>query len=278
MTEMAIAVRATGERTCAQLCDQIRKQSRRGDVVHVFNTPEPFVDKMQSVYRWCLEQNKPVSLIIDADILIRPTLLKTIRRVAKRMAHSDAGFGIQLFDRFFHRPKFRGIHVYKTACLPLFLNELPHVVNDLRPETAVKKRVENQGYKWKNDLLTFYVGGLHDFHQWHRDIYFKMLVRSHRSPDLVAINYIPDDGSKEYVFAKQGLEDGAARSDLQLDKQQYVNPGIEERPPMRDIIDVEQTLKKALRKHYGISLWYFASLYTWFAPLLNWRLRNRKTA
>lgn len=271
-TEMAIAVRATGERTCNALLEQIKHQCATNDVVEVFDDAQPFYEKMQQVYRWCIAQDKPITLIIDADILIRRRLLHTIRQAFRKMHPTDAGFGIQLFDRFFQRPKFRGIHVYNTALLPLFMAELPRVKDSLRPETDVKKRLEALGYQWKNDLLTFYVGGLHDYHQWYRDIYFKMMVRSHRSPDLVAINYIPDDGSAEYAFVKRGLKDGARQQTLVLDKRRYVIDDIAERAPLTLSIDVDGVLKKELRRHYGRSLWYLASLYVWAEPLLVWRL------
>ena len=270
---MSIAIRATNERTADALERQLRLQMRKNDVLKVFSKQEPLFMKMKSVYFWGMDMNRDISISIDGDILIRKNLLNVLRKYFSFLHKEDAGFGVQLFDRFFHRPKFRGLHIYVTSTLPLFLENMSGLETSIRPETDLKKRVGKLGFTWRNDLLKFYVGGLHDYFQWYRDIYFKMLARSHRSPDLVKINYIPNDGTKEYSYVRLGLEEGEKLGNIVLDKTKYsIDFPLEEQDTLDNDLDVELLLNKEIKKHYGLGLWYLASLYPSFQRLLDIRL------
>jgi hypothetical protein len=275
---MAIAVRATNERTLTNLYAQLKQQMETGDIIEVFGDQEPFAEKMLRVYKWCLLQNLPISLVIDADILLRKSALKNIRKKFESLPSHCSGFGVMLFDRYFKRPKFRGLHIYRTCFLNLYIQNLPKVIDSLRPETDLKKIVGNLGHPHDNGFVNFYVAGLHDYDQWYRDIYFKMLIRSHRSPELIAINYIPDDETQELKTALQAIKDGQKIKELTLDKKKIVLS--EPFPPQKalnDDIDVDLKVKNALKRHYGWSLFYYAGLYLcldkFFLSYL--RFRNR---
>ena len=117
---ISIAVRATNERTADVLEKQLGLQMKKNDILQVFSKQEPLFMKMNKVFKWSIDAGKEISIVIDADILVRKGLLNVIRENFTALKKTDAGFGIQLFDRFFHRPKFRGIFVYKASVLPLF--------------------------------------------------------------------------------------------------------------------------------------------------------------
>jgi hypothetical protein len=275
--QMAIAIRATNERTLDLLVQQLNLQKQPGDAIKVFGDQEPFPDKMLKVFEWCMAQDKPISLVVDADILLRRNALQIIRKKFGRLPQKRSGFGVMLFDRFFKRPKFRGLNVYRTSYLNLFVEHLPKVRHSLRPESDLQKLVGTLGHPYKNDFVKFYVAGLHDYFQYYRDIYFKMLIRSQRSQDLIAINYIGNDGTEEAEIAHRGLADGQKLKSLFLDKTKVAWPkDIINQQPLQEGIDVDSRVVKELRQHYGNTLFYWAGKFIWFEKILVYYLKLRR--
>lgn len=274
---IAIAVRATGERTLTLLLEQLKSQMELGDEIAVFSKQEPFHEKMEQVYLWCIQQNAEISLVIDADILLRKNVLNKIRLRFRKLPKDSSGFGIMLFDRFFQRPKFRGLHVYRTKYLPLFLQFLPLVTKSIRPETELKKRVEELGFAFKNDFVKFYVAGLHDYFQWYRDIYWKMIIRSQRSQDLIAIDYIPKEDTLENKIVQDALSAGLESTSIPLDKANFsFNYDFVEQPKLEGEIDTEHILFTALKKHYGFGMFYISSCFIWSQNIMIFYLKYFK--
>lgn len=274
---MAVAIRATDERTLPLLKEQLSRQIANGDCLKVFNEAESFVHKMERVFAWCIGQGKSISLIVDADILLRPGAVPIIRRQFRQTPAHYSGFGVQVFDRFFQRPKFRGLHVYRTAHLAHYREGLPAVQSSLRPETDLKKIVAQKGFPHSNEQVKFYVAGLHDYYQWYRDIYFKMMVRSHRSPEQIDSHYFPRDESYEYYVAEKGLAAGQKRQDISLNKLLIdMKEDWPAQQELQEMVDVETKIRQLLKKHYGNNLFYLAAKNIWAEGLLQQNLKWRR--
>lgn len=273
--KIAVAVRATNERTLPLLVKQLSSQLSIGDVLKVFNEQEPFYIKLEKCYKWCIAENADISLIIDADILLRKNILKLIKSKFKVLPRKYSGFGIMLFDRFFQRPKFRGLHVYRTSYLPLYLYYLPQVKNSLRPESDLKNKVGNLGLVFSNDFIKFYVAGLHDYFQWYDDIFWKMVVRSKRSYDLIALDYIPKENNIENRIAYEGLRAGDKLESIVLDKTTIDNMyDFKNQIPLKLNFNVNKIIIKELLRHYGFSMFFFAANYIWIQSMMNSYLRK----
>ena len=91
-----------------------------------------------------LELLKNSPIIIDADILVRDGFVNKVKHLTKTLSLNNSGFGIKVFDYFYNRPRYRGIHVYRTSCiesiLPFFLWRKDY----WRPEKYVKEKLKKE--------------------------------------------------------------------------------------------------------------------------------------
>lgn len=213
---LTFIIRASGEATAEDLKYQLNRQISVNDVLITLDDEVSFEEKLRQGYDLAIKLGNDVSVFIDGDILLRSNAVKRIRKIAERLEESDFGFGLKLWDRFYNRPKFRGLHVYNTKLLRKAVKYIPKHGEQMRPETFVKERMRENGYQWRNDL-SFYVAGLHDFYQKHQDIYYKFLVRAKRSVgDIKELKTIfqSHPPNSDYKIALQGLEDGAQMKEV----------------------------------------------------------------
>ena len=221
---LTIIVRATGEATTQVLVNQLELQLTAHDCLYVLDKEECFEDKLKRGFELAVREGKDFTVFIDADILIRRHALKKIKKLIKKLEDTDLGFGLRLWDRFYERPKFRGLHVYRTVLLEKAISAVPAPNLELRPESFTKQKLKEVGHAWRNDL-TFYVAGIHDFYQKAEDVYYKFLVRSKRSEqDLKELKQkfrLAYD--TDFKIALQGIEDGEKMTDVTNNKYLYKN-------------------------------------------------------
>lgn len=216
-------IRASGEATVEKLQHQLSKQISGGDQLITLDDEVSFEEKLRQGYEMAIKVNNKLSIFIDGDILLRGNAVKRIRSISEKLDESDFGFGLRLWDRFYNQPKFRGLHIYNTKFLGDALKYIPRSGEQKRPESFVKEKMREQGYRWRNDI-SFYVAGIHDFYQNPQDIYYKFLVRSKRSPhDISKLKTIFQDDSSipDYKIALQGLNDGETIDKLLNNKYLY---------------------------------------------------------
>src|SRR5690554_700217 len=220
---LTFIIRASGEATVKNLKAQLKRQISCNDVIITLDDEVSFEEKLRQGYDLAIKIDSDVSVFIDGDILLRSNAVERIRKIAQRLEGSDFGFGLKLWDKFYDRPKFRGLHIYRTNLLSDALKFIPKQGERLRPESYVKDRMKESGNLWRNDL-SFYVAGLHDFYQKPQDIYYKFLVRSKRSTDDIqelksTFKSMPTN--LDYKMALKGLADGEQLDEVLNDKYLY---------------------------------------------------------
>ncbi|MGB3342516.1 MAG: hypothetical protein WBA61_01255 [Aequorivita sp.] len=259
-------IRASGEATVGDLKSQLKKQISRNDVLITLDDEVSFEEKLRQGYDLAIKIGNEVSVFIDGDILMRSNAVKRIRKIAQRLEESDFGFGLKLWDRFYDRPKFRGLHIYNTKLLNDALKFIPKQGEQLRPESFVKDQMKESGKRWRNDF-SFYVAGLHDFYQKPQDIYYKFLVRSKRSIDDIqelksAFKSMPTNS--DYKMALKGLEDGEQMEEVLNDKYLYSSQKLmlEHSLPIksRNSRFVDVLIMKRLIQYYKINSLFWKSI------------------
>ncbi len=221
---LTIIVRATGETTMSMLTNQLKKQMSIHDDLFLLDQKECFEDKLKRGFELAIQEGRGFAVFIDADILLRKHAIKQIKKQIKKLDDTDLGFGLRLWDRFYDRPKYRGLHVYRTNLLESAISVLPTPNLKLRPESFTKQKLKEQGHAWRNDI-SHYIAGIHDFYQKPEDIYYKFLVRSKRSEhDIMQLKQkfrLAHD--TDFKIALKGIEDGEQMEEISNNKFLYKN-------------------------------------------------------
>ena len=77
---LTIIVRATGEATTQLLLDQLKSQKSSHDTIHLIDSAECFEDKLKYGFELGINENKNFTVFIDADILLRASAIKKIKK------------------------------------------------------------------------------------------------------------------------------------------------------------------------------------------------------
>jgi len=217
---ITIIIRASGEATVRNLWKQLKIQKDKEDVLRILDSEISFEEKIKEGYLLGLTLDNPFTLFIDGDILVRSNFIKKVKALIPLLQENELGFGLKLLDRFYGRPKFRGIHLYKTSFLKKALELIPFEGKKIRPESFIKDEMSKIGYKWNNEISD-YIAGIHDFYQYPRDIYYKFVIRSKRSPDDIGIlkkRFLKEKNSYDFQIALRGLIDGESKNKISNDK------------------------------------------------------------
>lgn len=223
---VTIIIRASNEATVQNLYRHLSIQKDTDDVLIILDSAVSFERKMKEGFELALEYNNQYTVFIDGDILLRTKALKKIKMLIPKLEINDLGFGLRLWDKFYNRPKFRGLHVYKTSLLKKAFDFIPKEGFQLRPETYVKDQMKLVGHYWRNDISN-YIIGIHDFYQYPADIYYKFLIRSKRSQkdvDSLRKYFLKNITEQDFQIAYRGLKDGEKLNYIYNDKSLYFLP------------------------------------------------------
>lgn len=270
---LLVVVRASGERTLPLLCKLIREQLTPVDRLVVLSDAESFEKKLAKAFQISINEGLPYAVHVDADILLRKKALHYIRKGISCLNSNDLGFGLLVFDRFFKRPKFRGLHVYNVQWLEQALHFIPEEGTSSRPETAVKQQMKELGHTWQTGAIwPNLTVGLHDYFQYSSDIYHKMMLRSYRLNGRIDEILQKVEGEEELSVVAQAFVDAKSEQTIHTNKFLYNFEGNETQK-LEDLPEkIEHRLKKELLKHFGYSRWFLASFY----PQLGWLVKQRK--
>lgn len=248
-------IRSSGESTTQLLVKQIEFQLQEGDSLFVLSDMVCFEEKLRQSYEIALRSNKKFAVIIDGDILLRRSTLRQIKKISLDLNKTDFGFGLLLWDRFYGKAKFRGLHIYRTQHLEKALTFIPTEGTQLRPESFVKKRMEEEGCLWRNNLST-YVAGIHDYCQNPRDIYYKFWVRAKRSKHEVESlkHKFSLRGEQDFKIALKGLQDGLMDDTIANDKSKdiFMELDFGQEQKIKLIKNVDALVVSRLIYHYGL--------------------------
>jgi hypothetical protein len=177
-----IILRSIGERTEC-LCKRLILDQGYNDSFYTSNE-KPFWKALVRSFELGIEANREFTLCIDADILLFSNAIADMTYTLQQSPPSTFGITGMYYDKFFNRPKYRGVHLYRTEYLRKAISFANQSGEQIRPETYTKGRMEAEGHKWISSKSLF---GIHDFGQYYRDIFRKLVVRFVRSSDQTSI-------------------------------------------------------------------------------------------
>lgn len=251
---LTVVIRATGESTLKALESQLEEQLGHHDHLLVLDDYVSFEKKLEQGFKLAIQMNTEYSVFIDADILLRRNAIKKIKAFTKLLDDSDLGFGLLLWDRFYGKAKYRGLHVYRTRYIKQLLGYIPEEGTHLRPESYVKREMMGKGHEWRNNL-TKYVVGIHDFYQKPEDIYYKFLIRAKRSSqDLAHLKKrFTKNNHTDFKIALKALDDSTKYMAIKNNKFEYRNTKKERREELVNISGrVDLIVLKNLILRYGV--------------------------
>lgn len=234
-----VVIRSAGERTADSCRRLVCENLPRVPIVVV--EAAPFSEALRQSFQHGIEHSLPWTICLDADILVLPQFALFVEESIRALPSAALGFQGRVFDRFLGRTQ-RGHHIYRTA----LLSRAEALVDDFssapRPETEIKEAMAARGHPWSSLTLTV---ALHDFGQYYRDIFRKMVVRAYRLPDCADfLRRFEGIDDPESQVAAMGLRHGLRLRDqypVSLHHQSYEAEaisalealGLEEKKPIR---------------------------------------------
>lgn len=173
-----VVIRAAGERTEAA-CAHIAAQELGQDRVTVIHEV-PFSEAVRRGFEIGAEAGRDWTLCLDADVLLAEGAIADLCRAAEAEAAGDGRlFEIDALvaDKLLGQVRAAGVHLYRTALLPEALQHVRFDPKKRRPESQVKKAMRARGCRTGEVAL---VAGLHDFEQYHRDIFRKVFTHTRK--------------------------------------------------------------------------------------------------
>jgi hypothetical protein len=252
--DVTVIVRECGERTADACVDAL--EAFGATRVHRVATV-PFSRSLRRSLELGLEQARPWTLCIDADVIPNRSGLIRLLCAARKLPRSRFELQGLVFDKFFavHRPC--GNHLYRTELIPGALQMIPLEGTSLRPETEMLNRMAAAGHRWAQSRV---VTGVHDFEQHPTDIYRKCFLhaRKHRdhAPYLAAFWNTFSAADDDFRIALEALRKGMeSREAVYVSKEFFAGPAtealkrlqVEEKPPLTGAVDAD-SLRASLQR------------------------------
>lgn len=178
-SRLAIVIRAAGERTAAA-CQALAAHGG-GPVIVV--EERPFERALRGSFTRAIDAGCEWTLMLDGDVLPRPVTFERLLGRARRLPAGAFQMQGLVYDKFLGRARKAGNRVYRTSLLAAALDHVPPEGVELRPETHVCLAMARQGHA---SHLVDEIVGLHDYEQFHRDIYRKAHVFAHKHVEVAA--------------------------------------------------------------------------------------------
>lgn len=234
-----IVIRSCGERTTEACRKLVLYQGIPPEQV-VIVQEAPFTRALKRSFELGIERNLRWTLCVDADVLLRPGAIHQMLSLAEEQPDNVCETQGQMLDKLFATVRPGGVHLYRTSLLPQALALIPGEGENIRPEHGTLQRMKALGYPW---VEVPYVVGLHDYEQYHRDIYRKCFVQAHKhayhADKLLTIwrdgaNEDPDFRTALIGFAAGIQHLGTVSIDVRQDlyRQGFEATGIAEKPPL----------------------------------------------
>ena len=183
MENVTVLIRSVRERTEA-LC---RKLVLEQDIPEseLFMVREvPFSETLRSCYKKGIDRGKTWTLCVDADVLPRPGSIRKMVQLAEAQEKRVSEVQGFIMDKFFGGPRKGGFHLYRTSLLPMALEQLQALNEQIRPETATLNRMAQKGHP---RAVVPYIVGTHDDEQYNFDIYRKAFVHAVKHLDMAEL-------------------------------------------------------------------------------------------
>ena len=173
--DVTVIVRSVRERT-TDTCLALLAGQVPADQLFVVEA-RPFSESLRQSFELGMAQKRRWTLCVDADVLPASNAVEVLLREADILPVRFAELEGLIIDKLFGGARAAGNHLYRTALLPLAMEQLGEAADQVRPEAFTIARLQKRGHPWK---LIPQVFGLHDFEQSHRDLFRKCYVHAHK--------------------------------------------------------------------------------------------------
>lgn len=172
---VTVVIRSAGERTEAACRHLVAHQVPEENIIVVSNAP--FSATLADSFRAGIEKNLPWTFCVDADVLVRPGAVSRLVAFAENLSPEVCEVQGLVLDKLFGVRRPAGNHLYRTSWLSRALGFIPTGAGSIRPEHYTLNQMAQAGHPWVETPL---VVGLHDFEQYHRDIFRKCYVHARK--------------------------------------------------------------------------------------------------
>ena len=176
ISDVKVVVRSTGERTESLCRNLVLSQGVPPENVATV-CERPFSLAMKTAFEIGLAGDLPWTFCVDADVLLRPGSIKKMLELAEQQSNHICEIQGYVLCKYFGGPRTAGNHLYRTSLLDRVIDNIPIEGVDIRPEFHTLEAMKEQGNPW---VTVPYLVGLHDFEQYHRDIFRKCFVQAHK--------------------------------------------------------------------------------------------------
>jgi hypothetical protein len=227
--DTTVVLRNCGERTIAEAARLIAPLVP-ADAFHRVSAV-PFSKCLHESLRIGLEQHRPWTLCIDADVLVEARGIVNLREAALAAPTCVVELQGVVFDKFFNIERPAGNHLYRTSLLERMMAAIPPEGTSLRPETDAMNVLRSQGHPW---LQTRDLVGLHDFEQYYRDIYRKCFVQAHKHREFLEYPkqywLAMESADPDFLLATLAIADGVKAARAPAISKEFMDPtAIEDR-------------------------------------------------
>lgn len=202
-----VVVRCFGERSKEFSLSIVKDQLPEGHVEEV--SLAPFSAAVRKTFELGIHYDKKWTIALDADVLLRADAIKDLIALGESLPDNFFRIEGMVLDRFFGFSRKGGAHLYRTQYLKQAANFLEITAETLRPESRVVKEMVKLGFHsyQGNDVY-----GIHDYYQYHRDVFRKTYVYAQKHKHLTEHfkrywgEALGEDD--EFRVALMGLEEG----------------------------------------------------------------------
>ncbi len=181
-SNITVIIRSAHERT-ESLCKELVCQQVPEANIHVIHEV-PFSKAVLKTFEIGIDCNKDWTLGLDADILLNSTAITSLIDTAESLPQFFFEVQGGVLDKLFGTKRAGGPHLFRTQLIPKALSLIPEEGLTLRPEATVIKAMAGKNHHFYQGLDTY---GIHDYHQYYRDIYRKSFIHAHKSIDWLNI-------------------------------------------------------------------------------------------
>ncbi len=262
---LVVVIRSASERTEAACLECVVEQGVRPADVQVVKLA-PFSEALRASYRIGSECGKEWLLCVDADVLLRPGAIAEMLHIVAELPSNVCEVQGRMLDKLFATVRPGGVHVYRTGLLRKALECIPQEGTAVRPEHQTLQAMKALGYPW---IEVSYVVGLHDFEQYHRDIFRKCFVQAHKhahhADKLLAIWRAGAATDPDFRTALMGFGAGVQHMgsvliDIRQDtyRNGFEQTGIKEKEPLSKGAVTLQTVEREITSWVEPDVWHRA--------------------
>ena len=227
--DVTVVVRSVGERTEAACCHLLAQQFPKDNIFRVVNEA-PHAAAFMKCLQVGMEQQRPWTLIVDADVLPLPSALAQLHALAVRAHPKILTVQGYVLCKYFGSIRPSGHNLFRTALLPKAIECVPDRPG-LLPESETVANMATLGHPQIE--VPEIVIGLHDYEQYYRDICCKsfLQIRRHGKYAMKVFEPLWGHGQANDADYKMALQ--VLHSEIELDSRQMLD--YRSRPD--DIID-----------------------------------------